>query len=384
MKCKILHVLNHLGTGGTELYVVDLANSLDKSNFESHVAYAHGGDGDVLPLLDEDVRTFKYSAKRASFRTTDSLTVPLKLIDYIRKEKIDIVQTYLPPSHAWAWVASKMSATVCTHLIVESLTIGQVFSNLLIKHRWLARVFDTMIANYGTMLRYSAEEYISLLGIQPRKFIHLGHGVDLKEYQISADYAAQIKQELHIHESTVVLGSVGRLSREKEIDFFLRLIPTIKREFDKFTFLVVGDGPESDSLKRLTAELHIEDHVIFTGFRYDTQKIFNAIDCHIFCMRRPLLGIANMQAMACGSPVVVLASSQADYNMALEYIENGESGYIARNAEEYIGIVLDLLREPSRILQMGINARRTVEERFDFQKHVSRVESLYFDLWKKE
>jgi L-malate glycosyltransferase len=383
-KCKVLHVLNHLGIGGTELYVVDLSNSLDKSKFENHVAYAHGGDGDLLSLLDKDVRTFKYSEKKASFRSIYNLTVPFKLINYIRKEKIDIVQTYLPPSHAWAWVASKMSATVCTHLIVESLIIGQVFSNLLIKHRWLANLFDNMITNYGTLLRYSGEEYISMLGIQPGKFIHLGHGVDLEKYQINADYAAQIKQEFHIHESTVVLGSVGRLSREKEIDLFLNLIPTIKQEFPEFTFLVVGDGPESERLKKLTAELHIEDNVIFTGLRYDTKRIFNAIDCHIFCMRRPLLGIANMQAMACGSPLVVLASLKADTDMVSEFIENGKNGYIARDAEEYKKMVLDILRNPQKTMQMGINARLVAEERFDFKKHVLRVESLYLNLWKKE
>lgn len=383
VKCKILHVINHLGIGGTELYVVDLVNSMNKSYFESHVAYARGGEGDVLSLLDSDIRTFKYSEKKASFRTLDSLIVPLRLYNYINENRIDIVQTYLPPSHAWGWVAARMSATRCIHLIVESLTIGQVFSNTLIKQRWLAHIFDAMISKYGTLLQYSGEEYTSLLGIPLGKFIHLGHGVDLNKYCIKPGYARQIKRELHIKEGTVVLGSVGRLSQEKEVDFFVKLIPAIKQRFDRFTFLVVGDGPELERLKNLAVELDIEEHIIFTGLRYDTEKIFNAIDCHIFCMRRPLLGIANMQAMACGCPVIVRSTSDEDEEMASQFIENGRNGYIAKDNETYVEIVLSLLTNPIKLEQLSQNARQFAQERFDFEKHVSRVESLYFGLWRK-
>lgn len=376
-KIRILHVNNMLEIGGTS-YLVRLTSALDKSLFENHIAYC--GDDFYLSRLDSGVKAYKYSNRKAGIRSIDTLTAPLKLARFIKKNKIDIVHTYMLPSNLWGLAAGRLASVPTVNTIVESLLLGQRFSKLCFKHPFVARGFDALVTRYNALARYSISEYAQHLGVDPSKIVFTGHGVDVEKFCPNEAYSRQIRKEFNIGSDTRVLASVARLAAEKGIDRFLDLIPRIKNEFSNFKFFMVGDGRIRKDLEEKSRRLGIEDVTVFTGPRYDTDKLFNAIDCHLFTGPRPLLGNANMEAMACGKPVIVYAPDAIDFEIAKELIDEGVNGFIPKDEDGMADSVLKILKDPHLAAGMGINARRTVQERFDFKQHVLNMQEFYLGL----
>lgn len=376
-KVRILHVNNMLELGSTS-YLVRLTSALDRSVFENYIAYC--GDDFYLSKLDSSVKVYKYSNRRAGIRSLDTLTAPLKLARFIRKNRIDIVHTYMLPSNLWGLAAGRLASVPTVNTIVESLLLGQRFSRLCFRHSFVARGFDALVTRYNALARYSISEYERYLGVDPSKIIFTGHGVDIEKFRPNEFYAEQIRGEFNLQKDTKIIASVARLAPEKGIDRFLDLIPAIKKGFGNFKFFIIGDGPLRKDLEEKSRRLGIDGVTVFTGGRYDTDRLFNAIDCHLYTGPRPLIGISNMEAMACGKPVIVYAPDSIDHEIAKELIDEGVNGFIPKNEGELIEAVLKILKDPKLAAGLGRNARRTVEERFDFKRHLSNMEDFYLKL----
>ncbi|WP_286878728.1 glycosyltransferase family 4 protein [Methanoculleus sp. UBA413] len=119
----------------------------------------------------------------------------------------------------------------------------------------------------------------------------------------------------------------GRLIREKNVDVLLRALVPVREEVPDLRALVVGDGPERPALERLARDLGLAGAVRFTGFlpRYDDViAAMKASRVFVLPSTREGFGIAALEAMACGLPVVT-----ADHpgNAAGDLVVEGVNGY---------------------------------------------------------
>lgn len=99
----------------------------------------------------------------------------------------------------------------------------------------------------------------------------------------------------------------GRLIREKNVDLLLRALVPVREEVPDLRALIVGDGPERPALERLARDLGLAGAVRFTGFlpRYDDViAAMKASRVFVLPSTREGFGIAALEAMACGLPVV--------------------------------------------------------------------------------
>lgn len=119
----------------------------------------------------------------------------------------------------------------------------------------------------------------------------------------------------------LVIGHLGTLRREKGQDLLLRAL-THLADLDSI-LLLVGDGPEESTLKRLADDLGIADRVHWHGRELDAASILDAIDIFAFPSRSEGLGIAILEAMARGLPVVA-----AETGGLPEIIRNGTTGLL--------------------------------------------------------
>ena len=156
----------------------------------------------------------------------------------------------------------------------------------------------------------------------------------------------------------IVFGSCGRLHSIKGFDIALRALATFKGM--RFRYVIAGAGPEAYPLARLASELGIADRVEFRGWvQYrDAPAFLRSLDVFLHPARHEPYGVAVLEAMACGLPVIASNKTAA----ALDRIKSGHNGFIHR-ADDPLALAAKIALATSMdLVSIGIAARATAEQ----------------------
>jgi glycosyltransferase involved in cell wall biosynthesis len=135
-------------------------------------------------------------------------------------------------------------------------------------------------------------------------------------------------------------------------------------------------------LQALTQALNLEDKVIFTGFRDDVPRLIAALDVVVLSSSTPEpFGRVVIEGMAAGKPVVATAAGGV-----LDIIRDGVDGLLVpcKDVKAMAEAIYWLLSNREQTEQMGLLARRRVEEKFTVQHHVAAVGRVYDTIMEKE
>jgi glycosyltransferase involved in cell wall biosynthesis len=119
------------------------------------------------------------------------------------------------------------------------------------------------------------------------------NGVDTRQFTRRIDPGVK-RRELGVNPSAAVVGVVARLSAEKGIDVFLRAAGMVAEEIPNVDFIVVGDGPQRETLEGLAHELGLSGQVVFLGRRRDVGQILTALDTLIVPSREESFGLVAL------------------------------------------------------------------------------------------
>lgn len=168
---------------------------------------------------------------------------------------------------------------------------------------------------------------------------------------------------------------VGRLDPEKNIDTLLTAYSMVPRELSDGLDLV-GGGTAHSRLQACARELGIEDRVVFHGRVSDERLIELHEQASVFVMASTaeLQSIATLEAMACGTPVVL-----ADAMALPHLIEHGENGHLVepQNAEEFARAIESILRNDEEADERMRRAAFGKAQEHDAQNVILRYEELY-------
>lgn len=182
-------------------------------------------------------------------------------------------------------------------------------------------------------------------------------GVDTTLFSPTDARAA--RQELNLPDKRTILY-VGRIEPLKGLDILLRAV-SLLREEEENRLLIIGGSLENDPellrLKSLATELDISDIVTFTGAVSQERlpAYYSAADIFVLPSWYESFGLAALEAMSCGTPVVV-----SRVGGLTTFIEHGKTGYLVpwRCPEAFAGSMETLLENPSLRQAMGRAARR--------------------------
>lgn len=154
----------------------------------------------------------------------------------------------------------------------------------------------------------------------------------------------------------VRLLTVARLIRRKGLDDLLRAMALLNDEPAHLT--IQGSGADGAQLEKLAVSLGVQDRVSFSGFRVRERlpEIYQAADIFVMPSLSESFGLAVIEAMACGLPVVI-----SQVGGMIEYVEDGVNGLIVplRDPHALAQAIRRLIRDPSRRQAMG---RRNAEK----------------------
>jgi 1,2-diacylglycerol 3-alpha-glucosyltransferase len=198
-------------------------------------------------------------------------------------------------------------------------------------------------------------------------------GVDLGRFRPSEGAAARRALGLAAAEPLVLY--VGRLDREKSVDRVLLAFDRIAGTLPGAQLWLVGQGKETEPLRRLAAGLGGGDRVHFAGVRAHQGLAvwYQAADLFLFASETETQGLVLAEAAACGLPAVAVIAPGCD-----EVVRDGETGILTKGdpaalAEAAIGLLLD----GDRRVAMGARARQVAEQAFDVTLQITRTLDVY-------
>lgn len=178
--------------------------------------------------------------------------------------------------------------------------------------------------------------------------------------------------------ATTVLLTVGRLRYYKGIDDLIRALPLLPDAIS----VVAGTGPMIVPWKMLAKELGVLDRVIFVGDVTDADlpEFYHAADVYVLPanVRAEAFGVAIVEAMACGLPVV-----STDVGTATSWVnQHNITGLVAppRDPGALAQCIQQLQKAPFVRRQMGLAGRQRVLDEFTIEKMVQRVDAVYHEL----
>ena len=139
------------------------------------------------------------------------------------------------------------------------------------------------------------------------KVIILNNGIDTDKFRFDEAERIRVRQEYDI-ENKFVIGSIGRLSPQKNHIFMLDVLKEVLKIKDNAVLLVVGSSSTNheeyaEMLKKTIDSSELKKHVIFTGEIKDANRIYNGFDVYLFPSLWEGLGIAAIEAQTNGLPV---------------------------------------------------------------------------------
>lgn len=152
-------------------------------------------------------------------------------------------------------------------------------------------------------------------GVQKPIYV-LPTGIRLQQFRRTrtcARKARALQRRLGIAPVAKVLLFVGRLGREKNIDFVIRAFAALKKMRREVRLVLVGNGPIRDQLKSLVTRLRLKEATIFTGSvtHAESASYYQAADLFVFSPLTDTQGIVVLEAIASGLPVVALRTRRS-------------------------------------------------------------------------
>lgn len=186
--------------------------------------------------------------------------------------------------------------------------------------------------------------------------------------------APAVRRNLGIPAGAYVVGTVGRLVRQKGLDVLLQAAATVAAARSDIYFLIVGSGELEDRLRAQARQLGVDDRVCFAGARPDVEAILPALDLFVSSSLWEGLPTVILEAMAACVPIVATRVSGT-----VELVEDGATGVLVEpgNATQLAAAILRTVEASQPARAMAARAREFALARFDIQAVARQHEALY-------
>ncbi len=188
-----------------------------------------------------------------------------------------------------------------------------------------------------------------------------------------------LRERYHIPAENKILLNVGRLTKEKNLEFLIECFARVRRQRPQTTLVITAQGPQEAALKQLTVDLglSLERDVIFTGaLPFETLiHVYFSADLFVFSSITETQGLVLVEAMAAGLPVVAIKAFGV-----LDMVDHGINGLLTEcDQEEFTAAILKMLDDDKAYQYYRHNALIKAEQ-ISSPNMALQLEKVYQDL----
>ncbi|MEE9593738.1 MAG: glycosyltransferase family 4 protein [Thermoplasmata archaeon] len=358
----------HPHLGGVESHVMDISQELQRRGHDLTVVTS-SEDGDAREEWIQGLRIVRSRSYVTLFRSP----LTLAMARDIRGLEADLYHAHTPSPLPAYFTARASEATGIPLLITYHCDSeiqgpwGPVVLGLY--YRTLgAYTMDRAAGVITTTQTYAATSR----AVWDQGTMIIPNPVDTQRFHPDVS-PGQVRARHGIPEDEPLVLFVGRLVPHKGTEYLLRAMSELPAHL-----LIVGTGPREPLLRKMANLPALRDRIHFAGRVSDQElpQYYAACDLSVLpsTSRLEAFGIAALEAMASGKPVIV-----SDVPGVREVIDEGQEGLQADpiDSEDIAAKIRTLLEDPDLRKRMGRRAREKVERHFSLASVVDRLEALY-------
>jgi L-malate glycosyltransferase len=350
---RILQVCSVTTFGGGERHLADLSYALSDLGHEVYAASVPGS-----PLWAE--LSFLNNTRTLALSRGNYVKNLTGLAAFVRTHGIEIVHAHAARDYHLAALAVRLAPRARLVLTRHALFPLRRINRPLL--RSAARVIAVSQAVAESLRRNGVIESAKI------RVVH--NGIDSDRFNRSVAPSGELP---------IVVGTVGHLAPIKGLDVFVRAAALISAHRQDARFVIIGEdkSPQLDhrrSLESLIADLGLSEIVTMPGWRDDMPAALSSLTLFVSAARSEPFGLAIVEAMAAGLPVVAAASEGA-----VEIIQDGFSGKLVRidDPEALAQAINDLLADPLERSRLGRNAQLTARDRYSLARMANDTVQIY-------
>ena len=380
-KIKVINPITRLIVGGAQETVIETCACINKDRFETQIVAGPqtGPEGELisevkkrqipLTLIPELVR---------EINPVKDFIAAYKLVKMFKREQPHIVHTHSSKTGIIGrWAARLAQVPVIVHTVhgwghhpYQQPLIQKIY---IFAEQKTVPFTDKLIAVSTLNVDKGLKDHIGTR----EKYVVIHSCINLDDFSRPKVDPLSLRKALGIDAASPVVGTVSRLSHQKNPLDFVRMAAQVKKEIPTARFLFVGDGPLRAETEALIRELHLEQDIILAGLRMDVPDLLHTMD--IFTLTSLWEGLPRVipQAMIAGLPVV---ANNVDGNA--EIIRDGVNGFltppgdISLMAERIVRLLKDQPLKQAIVAQ----GRETAAQEFSLHDMVKKIETLYDEL----
>ncbi|MHC5353689.1 glycosyltransferase family 4 protein [Myroides sp. LJL115] len=359
---KILHVVSV--SFALPYFIGDQINYLKENGVNPTIACSPSED--LLNFGSKySIPIFEVNISRRIDPITDLKSV-YKLVQFIREEKFDFVIGHTPKGALLAMLASKLVGTKNRIYFRHGLVFETSRGFKLYLLRFLEKL-TSMCASQIVCVSQSVYDYSVENGFgSALKNIVLNkgtcNGVDTIKYSKSnSEDKVKLLRKVGIPENNIVIGYVGRLSKDKGIRELVEAWKELLKKYSNISLLLVGPLDERDGLDNSVLEfMEGESSIILTGNQKDTKLYYNLMDIFVLPSYREGFPTVVLEASSMELPIITTRSTGCKDSI-IEGVTGVFSNISEKDLSDKISYYID---NPGKRKEHGKNGREWILENF--------------------
>lgn len=234
------------------------------------------------------------------------------------------------------------------------------------------KINSNAIKKYSTNLIGCSRNACDYLYGKNEGFI-LPNAFDLSNFYFNSLAREKIRSKYGINNSTIIIGNVGRLSKQKNHELMINIAKIIKEE-DNICFLCVGGGELESYLKNQIKKFNLEKKFIFAGESDKTYEFYSAFDLFLFPSLFEGLGISFVEAQISGLPCLIsnVIPSEGIVSTRVEKMD------LSNSSEEWLIKLKNVIKKYNNCDRINYNLFLTENiNNYDINRNVFKLKKIY-------
>jgi glycosyltransferase involved in cell wall biosynthesis len=340
MRITVLHIVPGLNGGGIERFLYRFISKSIRSDRYKGIDHKFAIHERETGIVELDFKAMGFSVYRLPVKTKNPLGFILGLLRILNQNDIQLVHVHQNYS---SWLAVLLARFRGKKVVVHGHQYFSKESLLVRVYNGFARLFIEL-ADYKIACTDESNTWLW----DGKADLVLPYSMNLAQFEYNLNDRYKIRKDSRTDDSKIVIGHIGRFSKQKNQKFLLEIFSFLSDE--KYELWIIGAGELEKEIKSYAKELRLQNIKWFPPVS-DVEKFYSAFDIFLLPSLWEGLGIVGIESQCSGLPTIIsdvlpmdLNQSDLVHRLSLdcnpkhwsEYISNIE---LPNNRKEYLGVL---------------------------------------------
>lgn len=289
---RVLHIVGKMNRGGQETFIMNLFRSINRENvmFDFVVSTDEKGD------YDNEICNLGGKIYHVTPKSKNIFRNYKQIKQIVKKNKYYIVERHTSNSYVFIDLFAAKRGGAKTRIAHSHNTSDN--------HSFIHRLCQPLLNKYTTA-RFACSTEAGEWLFGKKSFEIISNAIDIKNYVYSPEIRAKQRKLLDINDNQFVIGTVGRLNKQKNPKFILDIFYQIYLKEPNSIFIWIGVGELEGVIKEKIRSLNLQDHVKMLGLKNNVSELYQAMDAFLLPSLFEGLPVVGIEAQASGLPCFI-------------------------------------------------------------------------------